>query len=191
MSKEKTKIYKGDYGYIKEQRKIEIIKTMILLALPIALYLIGFISTGSNKNLLTFAAVLGCLPMARSAVSMVLFIRAKDCCSEETFKKIVSAGVAMTYYDLYYTSYKKNYPVAAELLKRGCFIALTESEDVSEEDFEAHFKEIFKNCGYENVTVKLFKDTDKFIERARELNALEYDDKDYAFLLENILSVAI
>ena len=191
MSKEKAKIYKGDYGYIKEQRKIEIIKTMILLALPIALYLIGFISTGSNKNLLTFAAVLGCLPMARSAVSMVLFIRAKDCCSEETFKKIVSAGVAMTYYDLYYTSYKKNYPVAAELLKRGCFIALTESEDVSEEDFEAHFKEIFKNCGYENVTVKLFKDTDKFIERARELNALEDDGKDYAFLLENILSVAI
>jgi len=191
VSKEKAKIYKGDYGYIKEQRKIEIIKTLILLALPIALYLIGFISTGSNKNLLTFAAVLGCLPMARSAVSMVLFIRAKDCCSEETFKKIVSAGVAMTYYDLYYTSYKKNYPVAAELLKRGCFIALTESEDVSEEDFEAHFKEIFKNCGYENVTVKLFKDTDKFIERARELNALEDDGKDYAFLLENILSVAI
>ena len=98
MSKEKAKIYKGDYGYIKEQRKIEIIKTLILLALPIALYLIGFISTGSNKNLLTFAAVLGCLPMARSAVSMVLFIRAKDCCSEETFKKIVSAGVAMTKY---------------------------------------------------------------------------------------------
>ena len=131
MKKKENKIYKGDYGYIKEQRKIEIIKTLILLALPIALYIIGFVSTGSNKNLLTFAAVLGCLPMARSAVSMVLFIRAKECCSEETFKQIVSAGVAMTYYDLYYTSYKKNYPVAAELLKRGCFIALTESDDVS------------------------------------------------------------
>lgn len=191
MSKDKTKIYKGDYGYIKEQRKIEVIKTIILLALPIALYVIGFISTGSNKNLLTFAAVLGCLPMARSAVSMILFMRAKECCKEETFKKIVSAGVAMTYYDLYFTSYKKNYPVAALLLKRGCLIALTEAQDLSEEDFEAHFKEVFKNCGYEGVTVKLFKDTDKFIERARELSALEDDGKDYVFLLENILSVAI
>ncbi len=192
MSKSnKPKIYKGDYGYIKAQKKTEIIRTAVLLALPIAIYLIGFISTGSNQNLLTFVAVLGCLPMARSAVSMVLFLKAKECCSEETFKKIVGAGVNVTYYDLYYTTYKKNFTVASLHLKKGCLIVLTEDKDVDVEAFEAHLKEVLKNCGGEKISVKIYTDTDKYIERARELNALSGEDTDYSFILENLLSVSI
>lgn len=188
---DKVKIYKGDYGYIKAERKIEIIRTIGLLALPILLYVIGFLSTGSNKNLLTFVAVLGSLPLARSAVSMYLFIRAGVCCSEETYKKIVGSGVQATYYDLYYTSYKKNFPIACVILKRGCFIALTEDKDMLPEDYENHMKEILSNCGGDKITVKLYTDTDKFIERALELKDLEDGGKDYSFILENILSVSI
>lgn len=187
----KVKIYKGDYGYIKAEKKIEIYRTIGLLALPIMLYLIGFFTTGSNRNLLTFIAVLGCLPMARSAVSMFLFLRAGECCSEETYKKVVGSGVQATYYDLYYTSYKKNYSIACVLLKRGCFIALTDDEKMVPEEFEEHMKGILANCGGEKITVKLYKDADKFIERARELQALPDDARDYAFILENILSVSI
>lgn len=189
--KEKIKIYKGDYGYIREQRKIEIAKTIGLLVLPVALYVAGFISTGSNKNLLTFVAILGSLPFARCAVNLMLFLRAGVCCKEETFKKIVGAGIEATYYDLYYTSYKHNFPIACMILKRGCLIVYTDRDDFDEEAFMTHMKEVLAMCQGENINVKLYKDVDKFIERARELNALKDDDQDYGFILENLLSVSI
>ena len=188
---EKTKIYKGDFGYMKYRKKVEIAKTLFLLALSVILYVAGYIATGSNQNLLTFAAVLGCLPMARSAVEAVLFIKAGECLSEETYRKIEAENLDITYYDLYYTSYKKNFPVAAIKLKKGSLIALSLSDKVEASDFEEHIKGILANCGGSNIAVKLFKDTDKFIERARELNALSGDDPDYSFILENILSTAL
>ncbi|MCQ2520071.1 MAG: hypothetical protein MJ107_06025 [Lachnospiraceae bacterium] len=188
---DKIKIYKGDFGYIKEQKKIEIVKTAVLVLLPILLYVIGFLTTGSNKNLLTFVAILGSLPMARSFVNLVLFLKAGVCCSEETYKKVVGAGVQATYYDLYYTSYKNNFPIASLILKRGSLIFLTEDSSVDEEAFMKHMEDAMKLCGGEKIAVKLFKDTDKYIERARELNALKDDDTDYDFILENLLSLSI
>ena len=62
---------------------------------------------------------------------------------------------------------------------------------VDAEAFEAHLKEVLKNCGGEKISVKVFTDTDKYIERARELNALSGEDADYSFILENLLSVSI
>lgn len=44
------RIKKGQYGYIKSQRKIEIIKTLSLFLLSLAIYLGGYITTGTNKT---------------------------------------------------------------------------------------------------------------------------------------------
>ncbi len=190
-SNEKIKIYKGDYGYIKAQKKIEIIKTAVMIIMPATLYVAGFLATGSNKNLLTFVAILGCLPMARCLVNLILFMRAGVCCSEETYKKIVGAGVAVTYFDLYYTSYKNNFPIASLHLKKGCLIYYTEDKEVNEDAFMKHMEEAMNLCGGKQLTIKLYKDVDKYIERARELNSLAGDDTDYSFILENLLSLSI
>ncbi len=190
MKKNENKLYKGDYGYIVRQRKVEIIKTIIMLILPISLYLIGYITLKTNQNLLTFVAVLGCLPMANCAVQMVLFIKAKGC-SPDLYKKLVGAGVVCTYYDLYFTSYKKNFQVSALILRKGCLILLTEDPKMILPDGEKHLQDILKNCGGENIKVKFYNDADKFIERARELNDLKEDDKDYSFIYENLMSVSI
>lgn len=191
MSNKENKIYKGDYGYISHQKKLEITKSVILLALPIAIYIMGFLSTGSNKNLLTFVAVLGALPFARSAVNTFLFIKAGVCCSEETFKKIVSAGVSVTFFDLYYTTYKVNYPIAALHIKRNCLIVYTEKEDTDIDGLEKHLKNVLSNCGGDKFTVKAYTDIDKFIDRTRELNSLEGNDADYSFIYDNLLSISI
>lgn len=186
----KNKIYKGEYGYIKYQRKMEIIKTIILLALSVGLYVLGFLTTGSNKNLLTFVAILGVLPMARFAISAVLFIRANGC-SEESFVKIVSAGVAVDYYDLYMTSYDKNFALSASLLKHDCFVAFTEDEKMDIAACETHIKGILKNCGGESISVKVYNDLDKFTERLRELSQFDNDTKNSEFIRDNILNVSI
>ena len=105
----KNKKKKGEYGYIASQRKWEIAKTAFLFALSLAIYLTGYISTGTNKNLLSIVAVLGCLPASMCAVNMILFLRAKGC--PDSLHDEISAhseGLSQLY-DCVFTSYERTY----------------------------------------------------------------------------------
>ena len=183
------RIKKGTYGYIAFQRKVEIAKTIIMLALSFGLYNLGIYSTGSNKNLLTLFAVLGCLPMAKFCVNAIMFIRAKGC-SEELYNKLEAKNLSADFYDLYFTAFKKNYQVSALTYKRKSLIGVSEDENIDIAEAEAHLKAILENAGAKDATVKIFKDTDKFIDRLSELSSLE-EDNDNAFIKDNILGVSL
>lgn len=183
-------VKKGNFGYIKSQRIIEIIKTLVLLALCIAIYRIGIYSTGSNKNLLTFVAILGVLPMARFAVSAVLFIKAKGC-SDELKAKIDATGVSVNLYDLFLTDYKQNYQLSALYFKRGTLIAVSEDPSIKLDLAEEHIRKVLENIGISSVFVKVYNEPDKFIDRMLELNALEDDGRPFDNIIENMLSVSI
>ena len=184
------RIKKGEYGYIKHQRTIEVIKTVAMLILCIAVYRLGIYSTGSNKNYLTFVAVLGCLPMAKFAVNATMFSKAKGC-SEEAFNEISKAKTAPWFYDLYFTTFKKNFQVSSLFYKKKNLILLTEDSKTDVAACEEHLTEVLKNCGYENVTIKVFDNSKKFVERLNDLADLENDENDLTVLKDNILSVSI
>jgi len=184
------KIKKGDYGYIKHQRNIEIIKTIFMLVLSFALYRIGIYSTGSNKNYLTLVAVLGCLPMAKFAVNATMFTRAKGC-SEDVYSYLSKSEVKPWFYDLYFTTLKKNFQVSALYYKKKNLILLTEDEKIDTNACVEHLETVLKNCGYDNATVKVFDDKNKFSERLNELSKLQEDENDLTVLKDNILSVSI
>jgi len=184
------KIKKGEFGYIKHQRNIEIIKTLIMLALSFALYRIGVYSTGSNKNYLTLVSVLGCLPMAKFAVNATMFSKAKGC-SLDVHSLLESKNVKPLFYDLYFTTLKKNFQVSALYYKKKNLILLTEDEKMDVVACEEHLITVLKNCGYESVTIKVFDDANKFIDRFNELSKLEEEDKDLTVLKDNLLSVSI
>ena len=183
----KTK--KGTFGYIARQRKIEIIKTVIMLALSFALYNIGVYSTGSNKNLLTLVAVLGCLPMAKFCVNAIMFMKAKGC-SVELRDKMIARGLTPDFYDLYFTAFKKNYQASALIYKRKNLIVMSEDPKVDAAEGEEHLRTVLKNAGVADATVKIFIDADKFMDRLSELQALE-DDSKSDFIKDNILSVSL
>ncbi len=73
---------KGAYGYITNRKKFTALRTALYFAISLSLYVAGYVTTGSNKNLLTIVAVLGCLPSCKSAVNMIIFLRAKGCSAE-------------------------------------------------------------------------------------------------------------
>ena len=83
----KHKYTKGEYLYLQNRKKMEILKTVIFFGISAALYLAGYITTGSNKNYLTIVAVLGCLPASKSAVSMIMNLKIKGC-SEKVYARI-------------------------------------------------------------------------------------------------------
>ena len=183
------KSQKGTFGYIAKQRKIEIVKTVIMLALSLGCYNLGVYSTGSNRNLLTLVAVLGCLPMAKFCVNAIMFIRAKGC-SQELHDKMEARGVSPDYYDLYFTAFKKNYQASALTYKKKNLIVMSEDPDIDTAEGEEHLKSILANAGVSSATVKIFKDADKFIDRLTELNALE-EDTNTDFIKDNLLGVSL
>ncbi|MBO4679083.1 MAG: hypothetical protein J5626_05380 [Lachnospiraceae bacterium] len=180
---------KGTYGYIKSQRKIEIVKTIVMLALSFGLYNLGVYSVGSNKNLLTLVAVLGCLPMAKFCVNAIMFSKAKGC-SKELHDNLEARGLSPDFYDLYFTAFKKNYQASALSYKRKNLIIMSEDPSIDTAEGEEHLKAVLSNAGASDVTVKIFTDAGKFMDRLSDLKDLEEDSKT-DFIKDNILSVSL
>ena len=70
----KSKVQKGQYGYLSYKKKFSAIVTIGMFALSLAIFIMGYVTTKTNANLLTVVAVLGCLPASKSAVSMLMFL---------------------------------------------------------------------------------------------------------------------
>lgn len=183
-------VKKGSYGYIKFSTKKQVIITLLMLALCIGLYKLGIYSTGSNKNVLTYVAVLGCLPMAKFCVNAIMFLKAKGC-SEELKQEIDKRGLSPKYYDLVFTAFKKNYQVSVLDYKRKNLIMLSEDPAICIEEGENHLKELLGNVGFKDITIKIYTDKDKFLDRLSELNDLEEENKDLTFFFDNILGLSI
>lgn len=160
---------KGTYGYIKRQRRWEIIKTALMFAVSISLYVAGYIATKSNKNLLTLAAVLGCLPASKSAVNMIMFFRAKGC-SVQLREAIgdKAAGLAERY-DLYLTSYAKNFQISHLVAKGKTMAGITEQEDFDERACYEHLRVMFAQNGFHDISVRIFRDRERYLERLESL----------------------
>lgn len=155
---------KGQYGYIKVQKKRTIIKTIIMLTLSFSIFAIGWWSAGTQKNLLTIVAVLGLLPASKSAVNMIMFIRAKGC-SETAYIKIAehSRGF-LEAYDLFFTSYNKNYQVSHLVMEDKVICGYTEDLSCDSKACEKHIESLLKQGGCKNITIKIYKDIEKYCE---------------------------
>ncbi len=167
---------KGTYGYIKKQRRWEMIKTLLMFGVSIALYAAGYIATKSNKNFLTLAAVLGCLPASKSAVNMIMFFKAKGCSAR--MREVIGerAEGLCGRYDLYVTSYAKNFQISHLVMKGKNIAGITEQQDFDEAACYQHVKTLFAQNGFHDITVKIFKDREKYLERLKSLRESEMDD---------------
>ncbi len=167
---------KGTYGYIARQRRWEIIKTVVMFGISASLYIAGYITTKSNKNLLTLVAVLGCLPASKSAVSMIMFFKAKGC-SEEIKKAVARRTEGLSQrYDLYLTSYAKNFQISHLVMKGKNMAGITEQDGFDEAACNQHLKTLFAQNGFKDITVKIFRDKEKYLERVASLQESAMED---------------
>lgn len=172
----KRNVKKGCYGYITYQKKAAFLRTVLFFALSLAVYGLGIYSTGNNKNLLTIVAVLGLLPSCKSAVNLIMFLKAKGC-SEEAREKIAPFDEKLTgFYDMYFTSYQKNFPISHMVLKGNVICAYTESEKCDCAAGEKHLEQMLLQDGYKNMTVKIFDQLGKYIDRLSQLSELNIEE---------------
>lgn len=168
---------KGAFGYLNNRKKYTALRTIFFFSISAALYIAGIINAGSNKNLLTIVAVLGCLPACKSAVNFILFLRAKGC-SDALHEKLLSyEDESMTvFYDMYFTSYQKNYPLSHMVLKGGMLCGMTENPSCDCREAEKHLEQMLVQEGIKNVTVHVFSQEDKYIDRLSRLLEMQVED---------------
>ncbi len=173
------RVKKGEFGYISYRRKVVFIRTAVFFALCAAIFLIGYITVGTRKNLLTVVAILGCLPASKSLVNAIMFARAKGC-SEEAHQRIEGTDLselkdhAAFAYDLYMTSYDRNFPVSHITVYKNMVTGLAEGLDNDMQNACAkHIEEHLKTDGFKDLTVKIYSDADKYADRLVKLSSLE------------------
>lgn len=166
---------KGSFGYLKKQAIKQGLFALSMLAVCATIFLIGFFWLTQYNSILTVIAVLGMLPVAKFIVSMILFMKAeKFSCSSHLYEEVMKiAGDRkddlLAGFDFYLTSYDKNFPLSVACVAKDCLIAYTPWEKCDCNKCKEHFEEYMKKNGISGISVKVFTDEKKFLERFKQV----------------------
>lgn len=169
------KAVKGNFGYLKAKQTQVLLRTILFFVIPLLLFAAGYITTGTRKNLLTVVAVLGCLPACKSLVNLIIFLRSTGCSLQA--KEIIEKqeGHLIGMYDMYFTSYKQNFPISHMVVEGKNICGYTESSACDTKACENHLNTMLKQGGYKDITIKIFTDISKYTERLKQLNELTHE----------------
>ncbi|MBP9000496.1 MAG: hypothetical protein KBG05_00375 [Lachnospiraceae bacterium] len=164
---------KGSYEHAKYKRTVDIIITLFLFLLSLCLFVIGYVATGSKKNLLTIVAVLGLLPACKMVVDVIMCFRVKPV--EESVREGIDASIGKLYglYHMYFTSYDKNFPIDHLVITSNSVIGLCSNPKFDEKLFITHLKDYMRKDGIKDITIKIFDDYNKYLNRLSEINNLD------------------
>ncbi|MBQ3037341.1 MAG: hypothetical protein IJD31_10505 [Lachnospiraceae bacterium] len=166
---------KGSFGYLKKQAIKQGLFALGLLAVCATIFLIGFFWLTQHNTILTVVAVLGMLPVAKFIVSMILFMKAERfSCAPHLYDEVMKiAGDRkddlLAGFDFYLTSYDKNFPLSVACVAKDCLIAYTPWEKCDCNKCKEHFEEYMKKNGISGISVKVFTDEKKFLERFKQV----------------------
>ncbi len=166
---------KGTYEHIGYRRKVDILVTVFLFALALGLYVIGRVTTGSNRNLLTIVAVLGLLPACKMVVDVIMCFRVKQCASTDRVDIDAAVGDLYGQYNMMFTSYDKNYMIDHLVVTSNSVIGYSSSPKYDDKAFQAHLQDLMRKEGIKDALIKIFTNKDKYINRLNELNELVKD----------------
>lgn len=164
------KIIKGDRDYLKKKRNRVIITTIIFFAISIAIFAVGYITTGTKRNLLTVVAILGCLPSCKSAVSMIMYIKAKGCSLSKADMIAGISGDFIGMYDMYFTSYDKNFAISHMIVNKKVLICFYEDQKFNKDAFKEHIETMMKRAGHSNIVVSVTNDIEKYCHMLSDLD---------------------
>lgn len=170
--KKKLWVSKGTPDYIQNRRIFTLCKTAVFFGITLSLYFAGIAATGSNKNLLTIVAILGCLPACKSAVNTIMFFRFKGCPKEVAEKLQNNYQQLYLLYDMVFTSYDKNFEIHHMAINDKVICAYTAKEKCDVAACETHLQNMLTQNGLKNITVKIFRDLSKYQNRLVQLEAL-------------------
>lgn len=162
---------KGSYGYLARKKKTVVWRTILYFGISLAIFIAGYVTTGTRKNLLTVVAVLGCLPACKSVVNMIMLLRASGCSAEAHDRISPCEGRLIGMYDMYFTSYQQNFPVSHMVVDGKVILAYHEAPKFDEQAAISHLQMMLKQGGFKDYTVSMTGELSKYCEQLKTLDA--------------------
>ena len=186
---------KGEYGYIRRQKRVRLIRALVLYAAAFAVYYIGYrLNHGDRRNIYTVIAVVGIIPASMAAVSTIMMWMRKPM-DPALFREVsaVSGNLHMLY-ELFLTTRDKNLYLDVVLVSQDQVIAYTREESRPAADirfFEEHVTKTLRASGY-GRKVKIFTAKKQFLSRVEILNSRAPEEGDTDYLVRSaLLAIAL
>lgn len=194
-----TDSVKGCKNYLDTQKKYEIIRTIIYFGISLSLFASGWITTGERTNLLTVVAILGCLPASKSLVGAIMFCKSKSLSSEDAAKIEPHTDGLTCLYDLIFTTREKTYPVLHMVVCGNTIVGYMPADKdktkakrlLDEKVCEEHLVTCLKVDNFKDVTVKIFRDVNKYANRLTQLQELQTEEKNTTGICSTLKSIAL
>ncbi len=166
---------KGTFGYIRKQTLFEAVKTVVLFAMALGIFMIGYKTLGTKKSLWSVFAILALLPASKSLVGLIMLLRFRSLPESEYIKLSSVIGSIPAIYESILTTSSKAYFVPVI-----CCIACTVTVLIPDGKYESaeikkHIETVLNNGGHKAV-VKVFDNKEEFIARINQMNENLSDD---------------
>lgn len=164
---------KGEYGYIRQEKKRRLITTLLFFAVPVLILIIGLLIFKTRENLLTVGAVVLCLPAGKRLVSLIMIMLYQPM-KQENYDLITKHSGSLTMvYETVLTNYEKNTMIDAFAICGNQVVGYTSSDKADIKYVEEHTQKILRHNEFKGVTVKILKDLNHFIDRLDSLKKNE------------------
>ena len=165
-----TQTNKGEFGYLKKERKRRIIIASIMLGVPLFIFITMWIYLGTRNSIWTIIALVGSLPGCKAVVDVVMTMMARPM-DPDLYKKIhLLLGNLVMAYEMYMTFYEKKAVIDAIAVCGNTVVGYTSDSSADTEYMAAEAQKLIRKNGYK-VDVKILKELRPFLERLDSMNA--------------------
>lgn len=169
---------KGTCGYLDYKKKVEFLRTIVYFLIVAAVYFLGYSQTGTNKNLLTVVAIVGCLPACKALVGVITRLPHHSI-KAETAKELMEKCPHLTVlFELVITSTEKIMPIDEIVISGDKIFGYTSGKKVDLHYAEQHIKNILVQNHFKDVSVKLVDQYKSFLARAEGLENIAVVEKE-------------
>ena len=171
------KAERGKPGYINSLKKKYLVISIVDFAIVAAVFVLGYLQTGSRLNLLTVVAILGCLPASKNLVEFIVVAPHKGIETAKYEELEEKAPQIIKVYDLVVAGQAKLMQLDVVVISGNTVCGYASSEKTDEAKLADYLKKLFSAGGYEKITVKIFHDYKAFLARAEGMNNIAVIDK--------------
>lgn len=140
------RLNKGEYGYIKKRKTIQIVYTIISFAIALSIFFVSYFVSGKNRNNVgTVLAIVMTLPACKSLVEVILIFPYKTI-KKEIYDSIRNSNIdAVMLYDLVLTSNEKPMCVDAAAIGDNKVVMLVTDEKQDKKYIKTYFSKVMKS----------------------------------------------
>lgn len=160
---------KGEWGYTDAHKRSQILKTFLFFLIPISIFVLGYVTTGTKRNYFTILAIVGCLPACKEMVNVLMFLKRRSM-PKGLYEEIEAHGEKLTRaYELVLTTYEKNYPVHSLAISGNEIAGYTTMKNTDLKPLQEHIVKMLKENGISGIHVHIFPELKTYLDRVDAL----------------------